>query len=355
MTIDEFCVQFGNDASSIDVIAQRWSVAEVDRLLARLDQDFIGHATIVGDALHGDGIPDQIPRQLAEAFSALMKEKADTYRQMRQILAERIRDGDGDLLSFQNPRVVGFVNKLKGQIGENEFQKHAGVAARLASSGSQEGWDVVVSHAEGEHEYVQVKIYTNPGKVVQQIQKVQEKLDQGLIEGVDGETVEHISFAVPENIADEIRQRIADSFPELIDVKLRTIPLAASAAADLVEQGLNNVGPGELEHLFDELLGGAVTAGSLHAIVNGFLWYQGAKDFSEAFADTFANSSLSAAGIGLGLLAETLTSAVPVAAVVALGGRVVLSRFARSRWNFADYLEESIRDSESQVMELQRL
>jgi hypothetical protein len=355
MNIDEFCTRFGSHVRPIDAVAEEWNIAEIDRMLARLDHDFIGDATIVGDAIHGDGIRDQIPRQLGDAFRGLMKEKANSYREMRQILSERVRDSDGEILSFRDPRVIGFVNKLKGQIGENEFQRHVGSAARLASSGSQEGWDVVVTQSDRAHEYVQVKLYSNPNDVVRKMHEVHEKLSNGLIDGVDGETVEQISFAVPENIAGEVRQRIADKFPELIDMKLRTVPIAASAAADLVEQGLNNVGPGALEHLFDELLGGSVTAGSLHAIVNGFLWYRGAKDFSDACEDMIANTSLSAVGIGLGLLAETLTSAVPISAVIAIGGRAVLSRAARSRWNFADFLEESIRSSEVQVLELQRL
>jgi len=353
--IDEFCNLYGSNPRPIDAVAADWNIAEIDRMLARLDQDFIGDATVIGDAIHGDGIRDQIPPQLGEAFRSLMKVKANSYHEMRQILAERMRDSDGEYLSFRDPRVIGFVNKLKGQIGENEFQRHVGSAARLASSGSQEGWDVVVTQSDGAHEYVQVKLYTNPNDVLRQMREVHEKLANALIDGVDGETVEQISFAIPENIADEVKQRVIDRFPELIDIKLRTVPLAASTAADLVEQGLNNVGPGALEHLFDELLGGTLAAGSLHAIANGYLWYQGAKNFSDAYEDMITNTSLSMVGLGFGLLAETLMSAVPISAVIAIGGRAVISRAARSRWSFADFLEESIQASENQVLGLQLL
>jgi hypothetical protein len=355
MKIDEFCSVYGQDVRPIDAVCQQWTVCEIDRLLETLDHDFVGETVVIGDALHGDGIRDQIPKELHDAFVGLMNEKADNYGEMRKILANQIRDSDGTFLSLDDRRPLGFISKLKGQIGENEFRRHAGAAAQLAKSGSQEAWDVVITQPDGGHEYVQVKLYTNPNQVIAQMQEVHEKVAAGLIEGVDGETVEHINFAIPENIANEVQQRITDRFPELADIKLHTIPLSAKGAAGFVEEGLNNVGPEQLEHLFNELLGGLLVAGSLHVLVNGFLWYKGAKEFSTAFEDVMANTALSAAGIGIGLLAETLTSAVPAAAVVAIGGRAVLSRFARSRWDFADFLEESIASSESQLAALVNL
>ncbi|MBM4076549.1 MAG: hypothetical protein FJ267_13040, partial [Planctomycetes bacterium] len=334
MKIEEFSSLYGQNVQPIDAVCQKWTFSEIDLMLQKLDHDFVGATVVIGDALHGDGIRDQIPNELRDAFAGLYREKADTYAQMRAILAEKVGDGNGGFLSLNDPRVLGFINKLKGQIGENEFQRHVGAVAQLAKSGSQEAWDVAVSQPDGAHEYVQVKLYTDPNNVIEHMRAVQEKVAAGLIEGIDGEKVEHINFAIPENIANEVQRRIADRFPELADVKLHTIPLSAKAGAEFVEEGLNNVGPEQLEHLFDELFGGFLVAGSLHAIVNGFLWYKGAKESSTALNDTIANTALSAAGIGIGLLAETLTCAVPVSAVVAIGGRAVVSRFARSRWNF---------------------
>ena len=354
MNIDEFCSRFGSDARTIDAVASQWHFVEMDRMLRNLDDDAIGTAVIMGDALHGDGLRDQIPRELKDAFTCLMKENAESYQDMRRILSDRIRDGDGGFLSFDDPRVQGFVSKLKGQIGENAFQRHAGAAAHLAQSGSQEGWDIAINHPDGSHEYVQVKLYASPSAVVGKMREVQEKLANGLIEGWDGETVERIDFAVPENIADHVRQ-LSERYPELSGMEIRTIPISTDTAADFVKEGLGNVGPEQLGHFFDELLFGAVAAGSMHALVNGFLWYKGAKDFSDAFADAAANTSLSAAGIGIGLLAESLLNAVAFASVVGIGGRLLLSRFARSRWSFADFLEQSIASSEGQIAALQEL
>ncbi|HEY4260359.1 MAG TPA: hypothetical protein VGM98_09370 [Schlesneria sp.] len=355
MRIEEFCVTFGEDIKSIDAINQEWHIAEIDRLLGKLHADAIDAGVLVGDALHGDGLRDQIPSELRDAFRALMHRKADTYNEMRQILADKIRDADGDFLSFRDRRVQGFVSKLKGQIGENMFKEHAGAAAQLADSGCQEGWDVVVRQPDGLHEYVQVKLYANADNVIRKMREVQEKVSNGLIDGVDGEKIGRIDFAIPENIAEEVRERIATQFPELIDIKIHTVGISATAAADIVHEGLNNVGPEALGHLFDELLGGTLTAGALHALANGFLWYKGAKDFSDSFADTLASTALSSTGICIGLLASTLTNSTPISFAVGIGGRTILSRFARSRWNFADFLEESIEQSLTQLTVLQNL
>lgn len=354
MKIDEFCARYGGDVRSIDAVAQRWHIAEIDLLLCRLEADAVGEAVVFGDAVHGDGIRDQIPSELRDAFRGLMKGKADSLNEMREILRDKIRGDDGEFLSFRDPEVRNWVSKIKGQIGENLFKRHAGAAAELATSGSQEGWDVAVLQGDSTREYVQVKLYKNPIKVIQQMREVHDKLAIGKIQGVDGEIVERISFAVPEDIAAEV-QRLSERCPELIDIKIRTVSITATAAGKIVEEGLNNVGPGELAHLFDELFCGTLAAASLHALANGFLWYKGAKDLSDAYADAVANTTLSAAGIGIGLLAETLSNSTPVSAAVAFGGRAVLSRFARSRWNFADFLEESIEFSETQVAALERL
>src|SRR5579863_688298 len=260
---------------------------EVDVLLRTLrDQhdQLIGSAVIAGDALHGDGILDQIPQDLREAFTNLMHEKAANYEEMRQILRGKIQSTAGGYLPFDDDHIRGFISKLKGQIGENIFQQHVGSAAQLAESGSQEAWDVAVEYPDGAHEYVQVKLYSDAQKVVGHMVKVQEKVASGLIEGCNHETVQQINFAVPADIADKVRELKAN-YSQLHSMRVLPIPIDAQAAADVVKEGLGNVGPDQLAHFFHELLGGAVTAGSLHGIVNGFLWYKGAKEFSAAVAD----------------------------------------------------------------------
>ena len=329
MNIEEFCARFGDQPRSIDDVMHRWQFDELDGLLGTLCQQhdqIIGSAVVVGDALYGGTLLDQIPPEVKQAFINLMHEKADSYGEMRQILLNHCQLGDGSYLSFEDTRVLGFVSKLKGQIGENLFQQHVGNAAKLAESGSQEAWDVAVKQADGLHQYVQVKLYSDPHKVVRQMLKVQQRVFEGDLAGVHHETVAQVYFAVPEDIRDEV-QRLAKAHDGLSEMLYnKHIPISATDAASLVTEGMSNVGPDELSHFFHEMLGGAVAAGSLHAIVNGFLWYKGSKEFSIAFADATASTAISTTGIGMGLLAETLCHSVMLSGAVGVGGRL----FSRS-------------------------
>ncbi len=358
MKIEDFCARFGSNSRNINEVTRQWQIDELDELLRTLSDEhgqLIDSAVIVGDALHGDGMLDQIPRGLHDAFFSLMKEKADTYEKMRQILRGNIQSSDGGFLSFDNPHVRGFISKIKGQIGENTFQRHVGTAAELAHSGSQEGWDVAVKQADGLHEYVQVKLYTDPHKVVAHMLKVQQKVLDGRLTGVDNEMIHRVYFAVPEDISEQVH-RLADTHPGLSDMLYeKNIPISAHGAADFVTEGMSNVGPDELSHFFHELLGGAVAAGSLHAIVNGFLWYKGAKEFSDAFASAAASTTISAAGIGMGLVAETFFHTAMLSSGFGIGTRFFLGRVARSRWNFAEFLEESITRTGQHIGNLRRI
>ena len=357
MNIETFRAQYGGNAHNIKEVMRQWQLIEIDGLLRTLrDQhdQLIGSAVIAADALHGDGMLDQIPSELRAAFVNLMHERADTYEEMRHVLLRTIQSNDGGFLSFDDNHVRGLINKLKGQIGENVFQQHVGSAAELAHSGSQEAWDVAVKQADGAYEYVQVKLYADPRDVVSHMIKVQEKVAHGWIDGCAGDTVHQIDFAVPADIAHRVNE-LKQHYAQLDSMHVLTIPIDAHGAADFVKEGMSNVGPEQLGHFFHELLGGAVAAGSLHAIVNGFLWYKGSKEFSSAFAAAAASTTISTAGIGMGLFAETLCHTAILSGAVGIGGRVLLSRLARSRWNFAEFLQDSIAESKLRIASLRQL
>lgn len=352
MRIDEFCIQHGGNTRNIRDVVRHWQLDEADahlRTLSDQHEQFIGSAVIAGDALYGGTLLDQIPHEVKDAFAGLFREKAASYGEMRRILLDRLRSEHGNFLSFDDRHVVGFISKLKGQIGENLFQQHVGSAAKLARSGIQEGWDVAVQRADGLREYVQVKLYDQPYGVVRHMLKVQEKVINGELRGVDREVVGRVFFAVPADIREDV-QRLAEKHDGLADMIYdKSIPIGSRDAADLVTEGMSNVGPDQLSHFFDELLRGAIAAGSLHAIVNGFLWYKGSKEFSAAFADTVANTAISTTGIGLGLLAETLCHTTLLSGAIGISSRLFIGRMARSRWNFAEFLAESIAETETRV------
>ena len=315
MNIETFCDKFGANSRSINDIMRQWQIEELDGLLKTLaaqHDQIIGSAVVVGDALYGGTLLDQIPPEVQKAFANLMHEKANSYWEMRHILLEHCRASDGGFLSFNDNHILGFISKLKGQIGENLFQQHIGHAAMLAESGSQEAWDIAVKQSDGLHHYVQVKLYSNPHNVIRHMLKVHERVLQGDLAGVNHETVHHVYFAVPEGIKAEVH-RLAATHEGLSEMLYdKTIPISADHAGRLVAEGMSNVGPDELSHFFHELLGGAIVAGTLHSVVNGFLWYKGSKEFSAAFASATASTAISTSGIGLALIAETLCHTVMV-------------------------------------------
>ncbi len=352
MKIQQFCIEYGAEPRTIDQVLRQWYAQELEVLVRTLrDQhdQLVGSAVIAGDALHGDGMLDQIPKELKDAFVTLMRERADTYQEMHEILLRTIQADDGTFLSFDDDRVLGLINKLKGQIGENLFQEHVGHGAQLATSVVQEGWDVCVPRSEG-MEYIQVKLYGDAHGVIRHMLDIQQKILAGAIKGVDHETpVDHIYFAVPQDIEGEVR-RLAENYAGLSEMVYgQSVPIDAQSAADIVKEGMSNVGPEELSHFFHELLGGALTVVALHSAVNAFFWYKGLKDLTAALADTGKSSAISVVGLGAAFSTEVLSHSHPLALVVGVCTRVTLGRVARSRWRFGDFLEKSIGQSVSNI------
>jgi len=372
MGIREFAERHGQRARPIrDVIAE-WQLSELHSLVTRsslarggsadgtatlgvLIGEDVGQTVLVGDYLRGQTLLDQLPSELRAGLAELRRIDPRDVSAMREELLAHLSGGEEGYLPFNDPRVLGYVNKIKGQIGENIFKEHIGKAAELASSGSQEGWDIAVRQADGSYDYVQVKLYQSPAAVVRHMRNVHDKVLAGALEGVDHQQVEHVYFAVPEDIREEVA-RLAGRFEGLSRMLYeKSIPISSRDAADLVTEGLGNVGPDQLAHFFDELLGGCVVAASLNSAVTGFLWYKGCKDFSTAVADVATDSALSTIGIGVGLLAESACDTALMAGGIGLAARLFLKRAARSRGDFADFLKESVQSTRTAVAGLRGL
>lgn len=368
MTIDEFCRLHPGGVRGIQSVVQDWHISEIHHLIdaacksglpspantsiGEALQSVAGDAVIAGDALRGGSLLDQIPKAVQEAFANLMGEKAESISDMRRILLSHLQAADGGFRSFEDRGVMGFISKLKGQIGENLFQEHIGRAARLAPSGSQEGWDVAVQQADGAYDYVQVKLYGSASGVVRHMLDVQQKTFDGRLAGVDKETVSKVFFAVPDDIRPDVI-RLAGRHEGLTDmVYEKGIPISAKDASGLVTESMASVGPERLTHFFNELLCGAVAAGALHAAVNGFLMYKESKELSAAVADTITDTLVSTAGIGFGLLAESLIHSAAMSSAVGISTRFFIGRVTRARWNFADFLQNSLAETENLIAKL---
>ena len=365
MSIQYFAARFGGSPRPIRSVMEEWQLGELKSLvdtamtqasgIAATIDDRVGDAVVIGDIFRGTTLVDSLPKELRDAFVALMDVDRRDLSRMREILVSHIGHDGGGYLPFDDPRVMGFVNKIKGQIGENLFSKSVGDAATLALSGSQEGWDVAIRQADGSHEYVQVKLYQSASGVVQHMKDVQQKILEGKLEGVSQEKLSKVFFAVPDDIHEDVRRLAARHEGLSAMVYDKSIPISSTDAAKMVHEGLSNVGPDQLMHFFGQLLQGAVIAGSLHGVVNGFLWYQGSKEFSRAVGDTAADTAVSTLGIGIALLAERAIDTAMVAGGIGMIARMFLKRAAKSRWDFADFLEASTGDTRSHLATLGRV
>lgn len=336
MNIRDFCELHGKERlKSIQKLMLQWAQErELDKLL----HTQVAAGVVLGDLLVGDGLIDKVSPELRDAFATLMKEKADSYHDVRMILLEKLENGDAS--------VLGLVNKIKGQVGENRFIEELGGTAnmRLASAGNQEGWDVAIEHDWG-IQYVQVKMHSDANGVIQHMQALQDKLDSGNMI-LDGDrAVERIDFAVPADIMDEVARKAQERG---LDMEILPINMTATQAADVVWDGVNNVGPLALENFFDELLGVAGYSAVGHGAVSAFMVYKGAKQREEFLGEVTQNTAITVGGATAGGIVQLLlcnagmAAAGPVGALVlvsSIGTRSVLRRFAE-RTDYVEFLQK---------------
>ena len=330
MNADQFCNDFeaeGKAALPIETVVSKWEAEKSSRVV----EDYLGFeaflALLIADANVGDGLLDQISPELLAAFTARRGEGLDSYDEVRSYLQEMLARGDHS--------VAGVVSQIKGQVCELVFKDQAGGHAYLASSTNQEAWDVAIPHALGATEYIQVKIYQSADEAVKMMREVHSKVDANMISD-GGNAVNHINFAVNEDIAAELREKAAQH-PELLGMKVYAIPVSNADATGSVVEGFNNVGPEELVHLFDEWFAGSISAACLHGMANAFLVYKGSKTLAAAVEATAISSAISAPGIAAAQAAAwlstntkiTLLSGHPVIAAVTAG---MLVRAVAKSW-----------------------
>lgn len=323
MNMKNFADKYAADALPVDALISRWRKraleADIDHLFA------IGALT--ADGFTGDGLSDRISPELQEAMSTLLND-VESYGDSRALLR--------DFLTKDEKSIEGLINKIKGQVGENRFLEACGSKAELASSGSQEGWDIAIDHGNV-IEYVQVKTYTNPNDVIRKMLEVHEKVESGQILHGDA-VVNHINFAVPYDIRDAVSEKMSN-YPELAGIEVLSINITAAEAAEIVGEGLDNLGPEALSHLFGELMGGTLTAAAIHSLLSSIRVLRGQMEIGDAAAQALGNTAISAAGYATGLAVEvaldtaldSLLGAVSVGSSIAV--RVVLKKAAKGRLN----------------------
>jgi hypothetical protein len=322
-----------------DKIFRRW-------LLEKEVQDFL-HLNVTGgiilvDVLTGHGMQDTISPQLLAACKNLMGDKIASADQINQMLVDRMMDGDA--------AVLGFINKIKGQIGEDVFvdtANHAGLSAHLADLRNQEAWDVAVTSHDGVTEYIQVKTMASPDAVIEHMKSVADKVLAGTI--TDGDKVVHdISFAVPEDIFQAVHDK---ALAAGLATKVISFPLPAADAAQMVQDGFDNAAYLGLGNFFQQLTGGMLTATVLHGLVHAYLLHKGACKAEDMLGEVSGKVALAGGGITAALGMESTlkalgvaTGSFPAVAVImatALSVRGLLRRIA-SRRDYEQWIAHDI-------------
>jgi hypothetical protein len=329
VTVEEFAHRHAPNVRPIQQIVDDW-VAE--RRQQNRPHAIAFAASLGTDLLTGGGLLDALPEDVRKGFADLMGDKADSLLEVKRLFAEKAARGRASL--------TGLKNKIQGQIGENIFRS-AFPSARLAESGSQRAWDVAILDGEVTR-YVQVKIYEDADSIMDKIQEVAKEIHQGPVK--DGEKlVTSVDFAVNDDVVDEVKERVAELG---LAVNVEKVGATRDAIRHSLEAAEDNLVAAPLGNFFHQLLGQAATTAVLHAAINGFLLWKGAKEQAQAFEDTIYDSVISTGGalaghiIEAAVLLDDLDSAAAVLAspfggVVAIGlsmyVRGVLRRFADRR------------------------
>lgn len=298
-SIEAFAAKYDDRGRPINEVVDCW-------LLEKQISDFLGtqvfSGVMIADLMVGDRLVDIIPPDVKDGFYHLMGAQAATRADIERIILEKAHDSP--------EAVMGLMNKIQGQLGEDAFVKAVGHAAHLAPSGSQEGWDIVVHHHDFS-QYVQVKVYSDPYEAIEALKDLDEKVDAGQIH--DGADVVHsVDFAVNSDIYENVSHKASE-----LGLQSHVLNLGATRdeLRSQLDQAVDHVSGAPLHHFFSELLVNVETVAALHAAANAFLVYKGAKEMAAAIEDTTYSTLVSTGG----LLAAHGTDALVVHAFMFAG------------------------------------
>lgn len=259
---------------------------EVEKLLGAT----ITGGVTLGDYLFSDGLQYRISPELYAEFENLVGKKNKSKDDVRDVLMEKIEQGD--------IAVPVLLNKIKGQLGENLFMTEAqtmDIRAKLAEFDRQEGWDVAIDRID-ETQFVRVMLDIDTEAVVEEITRINDQLEVGELK-YEGAQIEQIDFAVPESIYDEVSAMVAN---EAMNVEV--FPVALSA-----EEQYNAF---DLKNLFNNLFDTMIPTIALHNMVSAFQAYKDAEALETFVGDPVLQANIAIIKVNGGLLAEELEKSI---------------------------------------------
>jgi len=338
ISIEDFVIKYplSNLLISAEELFEKWSIEnEIDHFL----KTQVGNGVLIADVLMNPDIRhDGVPSELLNGFSGLMHEKANTYEKVHGYLLDMARKGPE---SFH-----GLLNKIQGQIGENQFAHFVGSHAHAARSGSQKAWDFVVHHSDGD-QYVQVKVYQTAHQAIAAVKEVNGEVAAGVVKGYDGvHIVRKIDFAVNDDIYDRVKEEVARQKLHIGVQKIGATHAQIQASLDHANYRITS---GLLHNYFNDLFRGAIVGTVMVGAINGYLLWKGKKDQATALIDTAYGAATTTGGVASVLSTKAILGGFmgplgfPVAMGVGIGTRVALSRFFSRRYMAERLIEDTSR------------
>lgn len=336
MTADEFLNHqvFGRQPTrNIAEVIQQWDQERGGKSCDNLT----GMATMLAvlgiDAAMGDGLLNEVSPDLLAAMSHLMGEKANTYDEARMLITDQLQHND--------KAFAGFVNKIKGQIGEDRFVQEYPEYV-LALSKSQEGIDAFHNIGNGLIDAVQVKMYADPNAVVHHMLAVHQKVENGLL--VQGDLVGKLNFAVPADIAEAVRSKAA-LYPELANIDIIPVKITADEVANVVRDAGHSIA-NPLAHLGDEIIASVATMAAIDVLTNAYLVAKGKKSIGDVVQEAALKTPIGAVAITASkstamILAKTGAATNPIAIpiLVAIATRKLAQHWYDQRSRFSNHLQ----------------
>ncbi len=262
----------------------------------RLDREGMAAllTTLGFDAATGDGLLDQIPPNMLAATADLMGDRADTYAEVREMLLDKWGQGGAHF--------DGWVNFVKGRIGEQTFIDQYGDGFKLALSKNQEAIDAWRVLSDGAAEAVQIKMYSNPDAVIDHMLKVQQKVADGL--PIEGHSISKLDFAVPRDIADAVKEKMA-AYPQLHGVEVLPVETTAADLAGIVREA-GEAAADPLANALDTMFVGTGLSLAIEAAINAVQVARGKKTSTAAANDMLVSVPVTATAVGAAKVSAAL-------------------------------------------------
>ena len=205
MNIEQFFKKYKKKQNQkISEIVNKWQINDsVNKFLGLT----VAPSIVIMDILIGNEFIDFTPNPLTIEAMKIAKGSFQTSTEIKNHLIEQLLKG--------NKSVQGAVNRLQGYAGEAQFKNLSNGTISLAETPNQKVVDAMRETDNGK-EFIQIKIYKEPNKVIEKIKEANEQINNKSIfwknsEGIDDIPItEPPTFVVNEDIYQAVKEKVSN-------------------------------------------------------------------------------------------------------------------------------------------------